>query len=211
MPEGAKKKIWNTLVANCGKIIANLKNSTYKDKIIRECIHIFYDPEFDEKINSKLNLIGFDNGVFDLSTMTFRMGAPDDFITVTTKYSLPITPAKEHIPFQVLYNTIMNDKKNKVLVKELNEFIKQVHFNRPDSKGNRTDDRLRNYVLRFLSSCLSGEIREEKFYFWTGSGGNGKSKLIELLDSTLGEYSKTLDVKLTLPIKEVVQQVLHLK
>ena len=48
-------------------------------------------PEFDEKINSKLNLIGFDNGVFDLSTMTFRMGAPDDFVTVTTKYSLPVT------------------------------------------------------------------------------------------------------------------------
>ena len=55
--------------------------------MIRECRELFYDPEFDEKINSKLNLIGFDNGVFDLSTMTFRMGAPDDFITVTTKYS----------------------------------------------------------------------------------------------------------------------------
>ena len=52
--------------------------------------------------------------------------------------------------------------------------------NRVDGEGNRTDDRLRNYVLRFLSSCLSGEVREEKFYFWTGSGGNGKSKLIEL-------------------------------
>lgn len=194
LPEGAKKKIWNTLVANCGKIIANLKNSTYKDKIIRECRELFYDPEFDEKINSKLNLIGFDNGVFDLSTMTFRMGAPDDFVTVTTKYSLPVTTLKEPIPFQNLYDIIMNDKKNKVFVKELNEFIKQVLPNRVDGEGNRTDDRLRNYVLRFLSSCLSGEVREEKFYFWTGSGGNGKSKLIELLDFTLGEYSKTLDV-----------------
>ena len=43
--------------------------------------------------------------------------------------------------------------------------------------------------MRFLSSCLSGEIREEKFYFWTGYGGNGKSKLVELLDFTLGDYS----------------------
>ena len=24
---------------------------------------------------------------------------------------------------------------------------------------------VRNYTLRFLSSCLSGEVREEKFYF----------------------------------------------
>ena len=119
--------------------------------------------EFDEKINSKLNLIGFDNGVFDLSTMTFRMGAPDDFVTVTTKYALPVTTLKEPIPFQNLYDIVMNDKKNKVFVKELNEFIKQVLPNRVDGEGNRTDDRLRNYVLRFLSSCLSGEVREENF------------------------------------------------
>ena len=41
---------------------------------------------------------------------------------------------------------------------------------------------------------MSGEVCEEKFYFWTGSGGNGKSKIIELLDHALGDYSKTLDV-----------------
>ena len=34
LPDGLKKKQYNALVANCGKIIANLKNSTYKDKII---------------------------------------------------------------------------------------------------------------------------------------------------------------------------------
>ena len=194
LPEGLKKKQYDSLVANCAKIIAKLKDSTYKDKIIRECRELFYDSEFNDKINSKLDLIGFDNGVFDLSTMNFRMGAPDDFVTVTTKYSLPINPKPKPVTFKVLYDKIMNNKKNKVLVKELNEFIKQVLPNRIDNEGNRTDNRLRDYVIRFLSSCLSGQVREEKFYFWTGSGGNGKSKLIELLDFTLGEYSKTLDV-----------------
>ena len=37
--------------------------------------------------------------------------------------------------------------------------------------------RVREYTMRFLSSCLSGEIGKKKFYFWTGSGGNGKSKV----------------------------------
>ena len=38
-------------------------------------------------------------------------------------------------------------------------------------------EEVREYTLRFLASCLSGDIREEKFYFWTGCGGNGKSRL----------------------------------
>ena len=49
-------------------------------------------------------------------------------------------------------------------------------------------EEVREYTMRFLSSCLSGEIREEKFYFWTGSGGNGKSKLIELFEYCFGDY-----------------------
>ena len=188
------KNYYDRLYINCCTIQAKLKDSNYKDKIIRECRELFYDPEFNEKINSKLNLIGFDNGVFDLEKMEFRKGAPDDFVTVTTKYALPVNPNNNPIPFNLMYRKIMNDKKNKDILFELNDFIEKVLPNRKDCNGIRNDDRLREYVLRFLSSCLSGEVREEKFYFWTGSGGNGKSKLIELLDFTLGDYSKTLNV-----------------
>ena len=55
---------------------------------------------------------------------------------------------------------------------------------------------VRNYTLRFLSKCLSGENRDEGFYIWTGSGGNGKSKLIELMQLVLGEYAGGLPVSL---------------
>ena len=37
---------------------------------------------------------------------------------------------------------------------------------------------VREYGLTFLAKCLSGENRDEGFYIWTGTGGNGKSKLI---------------------------------
>ena len=48
----------------------------------------------------------------------------------------------------------------------------------------------------FMSKCLSGENRDEGFYIWTGSGGNGKSKLIELAQMVLGEYACGLPVSL---------------
>ena len=67
--DSIQKKIYDQMVANCGKIISKLKDSTYKDKIIRECRELFYDEEFDEKINSNFDLIGFDNGVFGLYEM----------------------------------------------------------------------------------------------------------------------------------------------
>jgi P4 family phage/plasmid primase-like protien len=55
---------------------------------------------------------------------------------------------------------------------------------------------LRAYVKRFLSKCISGENRDEGFYIWTGSGGNGKSKLINLMCACLGEYACNLPVAL---------------
>ena len=188
------KKLYDMKVANCGKIIAKLKDSTYKDKIIRECRELFYDSEFDEKINSNLDLLGFDNGIFDLKKMEFRKGQPDDYVTISTKYSIPISNLTKPVPFDDLYNHITSDPNFTNVNNELNDFIAQVLPNRPDDNGDRTDTRIREYVLRFFSSCLSGNVREEKFYFWTGSGGNGKSKIIELLDLSLGDYSKTLDV-----------------
>ena len=47
-----------------------------------------------------------------------------------------------------------------------------------------------------MSKCLSGENRDEGFYIWTGSGGNGNSKLIELMQLVLGNYAGGLPVSL---------------
>jgi len=57
-------------------------------------------------------------------------------------------------------------------------------------------EELRAYVKRFLGKCISGENQDEGFYIWTGSGGNGKSKLIDLMRACLGEYACNLPVAL---------------
>ena len=43
---------------------------------------------------------------------------------------------------------------------------------------------------------LCGSTADEKFHIWTGSGGNGKSKLVELYQNCLGDYATTLPITL---------------
>ena len=54
----------------------------------------------------------------------------------------------------------------------------------------------RTYVLKFLGTCLQGHVPDEKFYIWTGSGGNGKSLTIKLLLDSLGDYGTIIPVSL---------------
>ena len=55
---------------------------------------------------------------------------------------------------------------------------------------------IREYVLTLMSTFLSGKTSNEKFHIWTGSGGNGKSKLIELFEYCFGDYCCKLPVTL---------------
>ena len=50
------------------------------------------------------------------------------------------------------------------------------------------------FALTLFSACLEGENVEQKFYIMTGSGGNGKSMIIDLITTTFGEYQETLPV-----------------
>ena len=47
-----------------------------------------------------------------------------------------------------------------------------------------------------LSTHLQGLNEEEKFRFWTGTGGNGKSKLEELFINSFGDYTVKFNISL---------------
>ena len=168
----------------CLKIMVQLKDSGYKDKVMKECKEKFYDKTFIEKLNDKKNLIGFDNGIYDLNKGLFRSGLPSDYVSLSTGYSLPVDVKNLPVDLEEITDLVSSMDDYDELNDALDDFLTKVF----------PIDSVREYTLRFLSSCLSGEIREEKFYFWTGSGGNGKSKLVELIDFVLGDYSKSMDV-----------------
>lgn len=141
-------------------IALKLKQSPFKDNIIKECREMFYIEKFEEKLDSKSHLIGFLNGVYDLEEMEFREGRPDDFISLSTNIN--------YVPHNVEHPCYRDTQR----------FLSQI-FTKPHIK---------EYVLLLLSSFLNGSIREERFHIWTGSGSNGKSKLIDLFEQAFGEY-----------------------
>jgi len=142
------------------KIIGDLMNTRFKETLIKECSSLFYDKDFEQKLDSNINLLGFENGVYDLLADEFREGRPDDFITLSTKNDFH--PWNEKNP----------------LHKQIKNFFKQVLPN----------DNVRNYFLNALCTCLSGVTKEEKLYILTGSGSNGKSLTMDLVYFALGDY-----------------------
>jgi len=183
--EGSEfQNIYNNRVSNCSKVIIKLKDSGYKDKIMKECREYFYDNKFCEKLDDQKHLLGFENGIYDLNKSIFRGGLPSDYISLSTQLSLPVPKSMIPIGINDILDIVKEIEDYDELNDGLNDFLEKV-FPNPD---------VREYTNRFLSSCLSGEVREEKFYFWTGSGGNGKSKLVDLIEMALGDYSRSMDV-----------------
>jgi P4 family phage/plasmid primase-like protien len=141
-------------------IAQKLKMVAYKENVMTECKRLFYLEKFEEKLDSKCQLIGFDNGVYDLELQEFREGRPEDYISFTTGCNY--VPYDAEHPFS----------------KQIAAFLGQV----------LPKEHIRKYVLSLFASFLNGNIREERFHIWTGVGSNGKSKLIDLFEQSFGDY-----------------------
>ena len=74
---------------------------------MKECKEFFYDKTFIEKLNDQKNLIGFENGVYDLNTSTFRGGLPSDYVSLTTGLLMPVI--KSDLPIDI--NSIIDNSK----------------------------------------------------------------------------------------------------
>ena len=150
------------------EIATKLRQTAFKENIMKECIELFYVEKFEEKLDSNPNLIGFENGVYDLELMEFREGRPEDFISFSTKIN--------YIPYDPKHPNIA----------AIQHYLSQV-FTKPH---------IRSYVLKLFASFLSGHLKEQKFYIWTGSGANSKSIIVNLFEKSFGEYCCKFPVSL---------------
>ena len=162
------KEIEMDRVKKLSNIALQLRKCTFKKNVLEECMELFYVPKFEEKLDNNVNLIGFENGVYDLETGEFRNGLPEDYIKNSTGINY-----EEY------------DMDDETII-EIDTFLSQIL---PIPK-------VKDYLQMLLSSFLSGKTGEEKFHIWTGSGGNGKSKLIELFELSFGDYCCTLPITL---------------
>ena len=126
---------------------------------------IFYikNPGFRYNLNQNNNLIGFNNGVYDLNNFEFRDGRPNDNISFTTGYD---------------YNPNYSENKDMLL-----KFLSDIQPNKDEL----------DYLLTFLSLCISSQTPEELLHIFQGTSRNGKSALRDLLIATLGNYYDTID------------------
>lgn len=151
-------------------VMIRLKDTSFKNNIMIECSEIFYDKDrkFLEKLDSYNHLMGFKNGVLDLKNETFRIGRPEDYVSMSTSI-----------------NYIEYDP-NDPDVKDIQNMYKSIIPIR----------KVRDYVFRRTASFLSGSTRDETFDIYSGGGGNGKSKHMELVEACLGDYACKLPVTL---------------
>ena len=149
-----------------------LKKTTWKNNIMREAKDLFYDKDFLNKLDNNPYLLCFNNYVIDFKKKIHRPGQPDDYISKSTQI--------DYIPFEQIIN------KEKAMIEEIYEFMKQLFPN----------EELRKYMWEHLASTLIGNNDNQTFNIYTGSGRNGKSKLVDLMSKMLGDYKATVPITL---------------
>tara|TARA_B110000977_G_scaffold201886_1_gene299809 strand:+ start:14533 stop:17073 length:2541 start_codon:yes stop_codon:yes gene_type:complete len=166
--EDPENKDLDDKIKICKTLLNKVKNRPFKKMVMEECEDLFNNRDFEIVLDSNKYLICFTNGVYDLKKLEFRNGCPDDYISFCTK--------NDYTPWSTLQNTQH--------ARELKDFLSKI-LPQPD---------VRKYVLKLISSFLSGNTGEQKFHIWTGDGSNGKSKLVDLIEDALGDYTSKLPI-----------------
>ena len=163
------------------KMQYNLYTNGFVESTMSMAEAVFCDEDFTGKLNTNTNLFACKNGVLQLRTVTadkpeehviFRTGIPEDYLSFLAGYNFQETDAINYIPYNA----------SNPIYAEIYDFFDKIFPNID----------LRDYFLRLLASCLEGANREQCYYTWEGVGGNGKSKITELMRITFGDYQTSL-------------------
>ncbi len=125
-----------------------------------------------KNLDQNHNLFGVANGVVDLSTGALREACRDEYVTRRSSIRFnPQAKAPRWCQFIDEITSLQDDK--------LQGGIKR----RPT---------LARYLKKALGYCLTGSTSEHKMFLAIGSGANGKSILLDITQSVMGEYCKVI-------------------
>lgn len=125
-------------------------------------VKLLSDSNFEEKLDSNLDLFAFSDKVIDLRTKEIRDIKPNDYISINTGYTYPTSKLK--------------------YVDEINDFFNKIHPN----------PQIKKYMFDVLSMALCGTQSEESVFTHSGKdgiGGSGKSKTFSLIKKVFGNYA----------------------
>jgi len=146
---------------------AKLRTEAFRSTTMAMATKIFARDKLTEQMDRHFNLLGFENGVLDLDTMTVRDGYPSDMLTMSTlvKYAEYDPEDPDVIAVDGLVSKIM------------------------------VDPEMRHYLYSVVASCLMGGNPESNVFFFIGHGGNGKSVFMKLIKAAFGDYFKDMNSK----------------
>lgn len=162
---GMQSDLYNKKGNEIKKLADNLRDVTYKKKIMMACKEKFYVRNFDKGLDQNNFLVGFENGVYDLNAGKFRSGYPDDLVARSTGYKYREFTRSDPI------------------IRAIEKFFRSI----------QPEEDMLKYIMCYIASLFEGSNKDQKFMVWTGNGSNGKGTLIGLIKDTLGQYYCSLD------------------
>lgn len=148
-----------------GFFVKQVGNANFARGITEFIINYYHDDELPKKMSENPHLFAFQNAVFDTRNCELRPIQPDDFISNNTGYALP--PRE----------SCVED------IEELTNVLRTFW----------EDEETLNWWAWTVANTLYGRNNHNRFYIWTGRGGNGKSMLLKLIKQTYGDYYYTLE------------------
>jgi P4 family phage/plasmid primase-like protien len=147
------------------KLCIALEDGKCRERVVTDSIMKFHNrrPNFAEELDTQ-NVLCFNNGIFSFVDFSFGPGSPDIPISMHVNHDYhPYDPENEH-------------------VKLLESFMADI----------LPDPDVRLYALKILGICLTLDTNLQLFFIFTGGGGNGKGRLIALMEECLGDYFQAL-------------------
>lgn len=138
-------------------------NANFVRGITEFLIASYYDNDLPKKMGENPHLFAFKNCVFDTRTGTTRPIVPEDYICHNTGYDLP--PREDCV----------------AAINELRTVLWSFW----------EDDATLKWWAWTVANTLYGRNNHNRFYIWTGRGGNGKSMLLKLIKQCYGDYYHT--------------------
>ena len=155
------KKIIDEKCKKCLKIATKLKDSNFIKSLSNPMKSLMAVEEFQQsKLDSDTNIFAFNDCLYDLNTCCIRAIAPEDYVYTTTGYNY-------------------NSNPNKDIIADIHKFLRDI----------QKDEECYQYNLDIMSSCLNGRNSQQKMYFKTGAGANGKSTEQNLYSHAFGKYA----------------------
>ena len=142
------------------------KNDLIKEFFTRECIR---DITFENKLNSDKGILSVKNGKVDLRTGKFSKRTYEDYIS-----------------YELKTGYVEDDDRNE----EWHEFLNGIFDN---DKIINERNKIINYLHKYLGYCMTGLTTEECILILWGKGGNGKSKLQNVLYMVLESDNPIID------------------